>query len=292
MDSKRNPHKHADILATASVTAMSCGLGFPMKLEALSRSQATLSVQRYLSPKVIFDLDVNLYQGTEPLRMLTQISLLEKTKAGFRVGIDSHQLSEDSLAKWEAFQQVSNIPQADRQAGAESTVVVQIGNVLSDEILASLTAEGLQVETVWTLSDAIALLQCMNVRLVVGLLDGQTGVSVRCCRQLRRLLPSLKTILITDQGYVSDLEQGLLAGATHVIVRPKSPRLFAKRCRQLCEEESDAGTYSIPPPSLPEPAIHWPTNQPTEHLTTGSYPLPLSIAGLFGIMALALLSFM
>jgi CheY-like chemotaxis protein len=292
MDSKRNPEKHADILATSSVTAMSCGLGFPMKLEALSRSQAMLSVQRYLSPKVIFDLDVTLYQGTEPLRMLTQVSFLEKTKAGFRVGIDSHHLSDDSWAKWEAFQQVSKIPQADRQARAESMVVVQIGNVLSDELLASLNAEGLQVETVWTLSDAIALCHALKVRLVVGYLDRQTGVSARCCRHLRRLMPSLKTILITNQGYASDLEQGILAGATHAIVHPQSPRLFAKRCRQLCLEECEVGTYSIPPPSLPEPAIDWPMNQPTEHLTSASYPLRLSIAGLLGMMALALLSFM
>lgn len=164
------------------------------------------------------------------------------------------------------------------------TLLLEDDPAIAQTVVYALSREGLQVETVGTVSEAQARLLNTPERynaaiLDVGLPDG-SGLDL--CRFLRRqqgVLASMPVIMLTARGEEFDRVLGLELGADDYITKPFSTRELCARVRALLRRASLPGNMASADVSPKEQTEHVPDlvcHELDQRARLGNHDLPLT----------------
>lgn len=230
----------------------------PMRTEKLGRSNIFLISKTYVPPRLAFELRIDLAPDSEPLRVIASTSYLERTSAGYGVGVELSSFSTEDLQRWNQF--LSKVPALTaataRSSSASGPLVSQrsnraavLGPALPPRLVEDLQKIGIDAEL---FPDAASVLEQAAVgalKMVICDMQSDDTAALALCAELRRSSRPLHTVLFINRDSAEDFERGLHAGAAMVIGRPCGQRLLLTRLLDLHHREpmadAEAGPQSV-----------------------------------------------
>ncbi len=164
------------------------------------------------------------------------------------------------------------------------TLLLEDDPAIAQTVCYALSREGLQVETVGTVSEAQARLlntpQRYNAAILdVGLPDGSGLDLCRFLRQQQGVLASMPLIMLTARGEELDRVLGLELGADDYITKPFSTRELCARVRALLRRASLPGNMAFTDVAAKAQTQHVPElvcHELDQRARLGNHDLPLT----------------
>jgi DNA-binding NarL/FixJ family response regulator len=218
-----------------------------MRTEKLGRASLFLTSETFVPPRVIFELYVTLAPGEEALRLLASSSFVERTAAGYGIGVELSSLASEDHQRWSQF--LSRIPALAAATASSSarlrpvapgraTALVVVSQALSPRTVEALQRAGVEVECVPSVDRAAERAHSGAVKMIVCDLQGAEPAGLELCAQLRDKSPEVRVMLLTRRDQEEDFNSGLQAGAATVIGKPCGQKLLVTRILDLYHGES------------------------------------------------------
>jgi DNA-binding NarL/FixJ family response regulator len=249
MDTLKTPRKRRLVNAAAGplVRAFVQGRWITLRTEKLGRSKLFLRAKQHVPARAFFEMQIELSPGTAPLRVLASSSFVERSAAGFGVGVDLSSMSTEDQQRWNQYlAQVPQLAALTASSGAQLRPVTQsragsvvvVAQALSARAIIRLQEAGLGVEAVATCEEALQRARSGEVGMVVSHSHGAAdGLGLALCKELNRECPGVLFVLQTGRDAVEQFERGIQAGAALVIGTPCSEELLLTRLLDQYQRE-------------------------------------------------------
>ncbi len=240
MNTLKTPRRRRLVNASAGplVRAFVQGRWITLRTEKLGRSKLFLLATQHVPPRAFFEMQIELSPRTTPLRVLASSSFVERSAAGFGVGVDLSSMSTEDQQRWNQY--LAQVPQlAAVTASSEAQLppvtqsragsVVVVAQALSTRGINRLQEAGIEVEAVATCDAALQRARSGEVGMIVSHSHGVEGLGLAVCKELHRECPGVLFVLQTGRDEVEQFEHGIQAGAALVIGTPCSEELLLSR---------------------------------------------------------------
>lgn len=250
MEPIKTPRKRRLVNASTHpvVRAFVRGQSVTMRTEKLGRSTLFLTSETYVPPRVVFELYVTTAPGEEALRLLASSSFVERTTAGYGIGVELSSLAAEDQKRWSQF--LAKIPALAAATASSSarlrpvapggaTALVVVAQALTPQTVQALQRAGVEIESVPSVDRAVERAQSGAVKMIVCDLQGTGPTGIELCEQLRHSRPAVRVMLLSRRDREADFDSGLAAGATTVIGKPCGQKLLVTRILDLYYSESN-----------------------------------------------------
>jgi hypothetical protein len=240
MDTSKTPRKRRLVRTPTGphVAAFIHGHWISMRVDKLGRATMFLVSPSFVSIYTVVQLHVHLNADEAPLRMMVSVTYVERTRAGYGLGVHVSSTSNEDQARWNSY--LASVPSIGAETMASCSHVLPVpsadlgglrvvGDALSKHSIDSLRAVGIDVLQAETMDHVAAKVRDENVSMVIVDESAKATSGFEWCGQLRRIRPSLRPVVLVSGRKESEFEAALQSGASLVIGVSSSQKLMNTR---------------------------------------------------------------